>query len=136
MARASFELVGLATFVKDIEGLTPAMREACAPVVERTARRVELDAQARAPHDKGDLAASIEAQGRGLSWRVGIVDQDIPARGGTKSAHRNPSVYGVWYEIGFVTRRIEAHPFMGPARDAADVTYESDLAAAIDGVTG
>lgn len=133
MAKATFELIGLSTFVRDIQALAPEVRDRVAPVVERTARQIERDAQARAPRREGDLAASIEAQGRGLSWRVGIVDRDISARGGRNTAHRNPSVYGVWYEFGFLTRRIRAHPFMGPARDAADATYEQELARAVDG---
>lgn len=133
MAKASFELVGLSSFVRDIQALTPEIRDRVAPVVERTARQIERDAQARAPRDRGDLARAIQARGRDLSWRVGVVDQDLPARGGRNAAHRNPSVYAVWYEYGFVTRRILAHPFMGPARDAAEVTYESELARAVDG---
>lgn len=133
MAKASFELVGLSSFVRDIQALTPEIRDRVAPVVKRTARQIERDAQARAPRDRGDLARAIQARGRDLSWRVGVVDQDLPARGGRNTAHRNPSVYAVWYEYGFVTRRILAHPFMGPARDAAEVTYESELARAVDG---
>ena len=133
MAKATYELIGLSTFVRDIQALAPEIRDRVEPVVQRTALEIQRDAQARAPRDKGDLASAIEAQGRGLSWRVGIVDRDIPARGGRNTAHRNPSVYGVWYEFGFVTRRIAKHEFMSPARDAADLHYENDLAQAVNG---
>lgn len=134
MAKATYELTGLDAFIKDVEGLSPKLRAACEPVVERTARRLEVTAQGFAPRREGDLASAIEAQGRGLSWRVGIVDRDIPARGGTNTAHRNPSVYGVWYEVGFLHRRITKHPFMGPALDVVEPSYETDLEAAINGV--
>lgn len=126
MARASFQLIGLATFVRDIEALPSRVRQRLEPVVERTARRVQTHAQALAPRREGDLASAIEAQGRGLKWRVGIVDRDIPARGGNNRAHRNPSVYGVWYEFGFVFRKINKHPFMGPASEAAQGPYEAE----------
>lgn len=131
MARASYELIGLASFVKDIEGLPTVMRQKLEPVVERTAHRVATHAQALAPRREGDLASAIEAQGRGLKWRVGIVDRDIPARGGQNRAHRNPSVYGVWYELGFVTRKIGKHPYMQPAVDAASGPYEADCERAV-----
>src|SRR5262245_42331983 len=115
MARATFELVGLPTFLRDVEGLSPEMRRRIAPVVRDSALFIQARARASAPVDRGDLRRAIEARGKDLTWRVGIVDIDIPSRGGRNSAHRNPSVYGVWYEFGFVHRLIKAHPFMGPA---------------------
>jgi hypothetical protein len=134
MARASFQLIGLASFVKDIDVYPSAIRTKLEAVTARAAHRLAAHAQALAPRREGDLANAIEAQGRGSKWRVGLVDRDIPARGGRNSAHRNPSVYGVWYEYGFVTRKIKKHPFMGQASEAAGAAYEAECERVVAGV--
>lgn len=131
MAKAAFELVGLANFVKDIEALTPQVRADLAPIVRDSAFRIRDHAQGLVPRDKGDLMRAIQARGRDLLWRVGLVDQDLPSRGGRNRAHRNPSVYGVWYEKGFVHRRIRRRPFMEPAVDAEEQVFETKLKEAL-----
>ncbi len=127
MAKATFEIVGLPNFLRDIDALTPELRATLAPVVRQSAERIQRQAQAFAPRETGDLARAIQTRGRDLSWRVGLVDEDLPSRGGTNRAHRNPSVYGVWYEFGFVTRRILRRPFMGPAAEAEEAVFEQRL---------
>ena len=134
MAKASFELTGLPSFVRDLEDVSPRVRKALAPAVEQTARTVQQTAQRLAPKDRGDLARAIQIRGRDLSWRVGLVDEDLPLRGGRNRAHRNPSVYGVWYEKGFRTRKIRKQPFMEPAVDAAEASHYQRLIDAINGV--
>jgi len=134
MARASFNLVGLPTFIKDLEALSAAQRQKLEPAVRESAYRVQAQAQANAPRDRGDLARSIQARGKGLTWRVGLVDQDIPSRGGRNRAHRNPSVYGVWYEFGFVHRKIRKQPFMGPAVNSEEAVIDQHFAAALNKV--
>ena len=131
MAKATFEIVGLAGFVKDLQALMPETRQRLTPVVRDAALSIQRHAQGLAPRDRGDLARAIQVRGKELSWRVGLVDQDIPSRGGRNRAHRNPSVYGVWYEFGFVTRRIARRAFMGPAVDAEDAVFEQRLKQAI-----
>lgn len=114
----SFELRGV-----------PGLRDALARVgtditrnvgneAKATATAIVRQAQNRAPRDKGDLRASIAARGGGLTWRVGILDTEFPGRGGNDHAHRHPWVYGLWYELGFVSRNIRTTPFMAPAVEA------------------
>lgn len=114
---ASFTVDGLSGFAGDLREFAQGTREGLARVSERTANDLRQTAQLFAPRDRGDLVRAIQVQGRGLSWRVGLEDAPVATRGGTNSAHLNPSVYGPWYEFGFVTKQIAAHPFMGPAVD-------------------
>jgi len=134
MPKASFTLDG-------IQGLTDALTAYDAQVRARiviathvTRENVVARAQANAPKDKGDLARAIQGRGTKSVQLVGLVDEDIPSRGGKNTAHRNPSVYGPWYEFGFKTRRISAHPFMGPAVDAEQQPHIDRLTDAINGV--
>ena len=100
-------------------------------VNRETAFAVRARAESFAPKDRGDLARNISAQGKGMNWRVGVLDVELPSRGGRNTAHLNPSVYGVWYEYGFVTRKIAKHPFMRPAVDAEEGQYQSRLQSAV-----
>jgi hypothetical protein len=130
-----------ATFRLDgIEGLTADLQQYGSDVLARvsdadqvTATRVQERARTNAPRDKGDLVEAIQVQGSGLTWFVGLVDEDLPSRGGENTAHRNPSVYGVWYEFGFKTRNIGTHAFMGPARDAEEEPHLNRLIEAMNG---
>ncbi len=92
----------------------------------KTAYAVKSRAQSYAPRDQGDLVNAIAAQQRGKTWVVGVLDVSLPSRGGN-TAHQHPSVYGVWYEFGFTTRKIARHAFMGPASDAEAPHWESGL---------
>lgn len=133
MPKASYTLGGLQGFAADLDHLGIEVVARASVAVETTALNVQRRAQANAPRDRGDLVASIRVEGRGLNWRVGLNDADIPSRGGRNSAHRNPSVYGVWYEYGFKTRHIATHPFMGPARDAEEGPHIDRLIDAVNG---
>jgi hypothetical protein len=117
MARAgvTFEVLGVRDLGVDLDGLRDEIRTGLGDVMRETALSIRDNAAFHAPRDRGDLADAIQAQGKGLSWRVGIVDERIESRGGTNSAHLNPAVYGVWYEVGFISRHIRRHRFMGPA---------------------
>jgi hypothetical protein len=111
----SFELTGVRGLEAALEKMSAAARAQVGRLNRDTAFAIQTRARANAPRDRGDLIAAIAVQGKDLNWRVGVLDVRLPTRGGDNSAHLNPYVYGVWYEYGFVTRRIERHPFMGPA---------------------
>ena len=128
-----FELVGLRGFEAVLERASDEVRRQCARVCQDTAFRVMHRAKALAPKDKGDLVRNISAQGKGLNWRVGILDVSLPSRGGSNTAHQNPWVYGSWYEYGFVTRKIQARPFMRPAAEAEEAHHADALADAVNG---
>jgi len=134
--RANFTINGLSGLTEDLLALQNELRARVIAATSETKRRVIATAQANAPRDRGDLARAIQGSGTGLVQRVGLVDQDLPTRGGKNAAHRNPSVYGVWYEYGFKTRTIARHEFMGPAADAEEGPHQDRLAAAINGVAG
>lgn len=135
MARrgVSFDVLGLSTLTVDLNTLRDETRAGLERVVEGSAKSIRDRAQYKAPRDRGDLADAIEAQGRGLNWRVGIVDARIPSRGGQNSAHLNPWVYGVWYELGFKTRKIDARPYMGPSVDEVEPIHSRKVDDVIDG---
>ncbi len=133
MARmVEFELVGARGFEAALERASDEIRRQCERVVQDTAYRIVHRARALAPRDKGDLQSVIAAKGKGLNWRVGLLDTRFPSRGGA-SSHQHPWVYGVWYEYGFVTRNIAARPFMRPAAEAEYDRHYEALSAAIDG---
>ena len=123
MARSTLAVIGAIGVGRDLAALRDDVRQGLESLVAQSAVRVQQRAQARAPRDRGDLIRAIEARGRGLSWRVGITDASIPSRGGDHS-HQNPYVYGVWYELGFQTRGIPAHPYMRPAADAEEPIFQ------------
>lgn len=112
-----FQLVGARGFESALEQASAEVRRSCERVCQDTAFRVMHRAKALAPRDKGDLQRVIAVKGKGLNWRVGLLDVAYPSRGGD-TAHQHPWVYGVWYEYGFVTKRIQARPFMRPAAEA------------------
>lgn len=136
MPKAFFTLNGLQGFTADLEHIGESLVVRASIAIEVTANRVQSRAQVLAPHDRGDLAATIKTAGQGLTRFVGLEDVDLPSRGGRNRAHRNPSVYGVWYEYGFKTRNIPAHPFMGPARDAEEAGHIERLIDAVNGALG
>lgn len=135
MARVGvlFELENVRGLEALLEKASSVIRESVARANRETAFAVMNRAKANAPRDRGDLQASISAQPRGRNgnWVVGILDRTIPSRGGHNTAHLNPWVYGVWYEYGFVTRNIAAHPFMRPAAAAEAGAHQTRIAAAI-----
>ncbi len=92
----------------------------------KTAYAIQARARGLAPRDQGDLINAISAQQKGKTWVVGLLDVSIPSRGGN-SAHQHPSVYGVWYEFGFTTRKIARHSFMNPAAEAELPHWETGL---------
>ena len=116
-----------------IERASKAMQADLERACRDTAFAVRRKARSNAEviRDRGDLIASIEADGKGTSWRVGLVDRRIPSRGGRDSAHLNPSIYGVWYELGFVTRRIAASPFVNPAAESEAQAHEDRIMRAV-----
>lgn len=131
MAKPAFELLGLPAFIKEIETLTPQVKKDLEPVVRDAALSIQRHAQRFVPKDRGDLMRAIQVRGKELLWRVGLVDEDLPARGGTNRAHRNPSVYGVWYEYGFVHRNIRRQKFMEPAIDMEEQVFDTKLKEAL-----
>lgn len=127
----TFQLVGARDLEAKLERASLEVRRRCERICQDTALRIKNRAQSLAPRDKGDLVRAIAAQGRGLNWRVGILDVRIPSRGG-QSSHQHPWVYGVWYEYGFVTRNIPAHPFMRPAADAEEERHYNEMSQAVN----
>ena len=132
-ARGIQDLVERAT-TETKAGLERACRETAHAVQGRAKQNAE------AIRDRGDLINAIAVEGRGVSWRVGLVDRRIESRhtgrGKSNSAHVNPSVYGVWYELGFVTKRIQAHPYIGPAAEAELVPHELRVLRALESGLG
>lgn len=126
-----YQLDGARGFEADLEKASAEIRVQAERATRDTALAVRVRAQVNAPKDRGDLRANIAAQGKGLNWRVGILDVSIPSRGGHNTAHLNPWVYGVWYEYGFVTRKIAAQPFMGPAATAEEGPHVQRMDAAL-----
>lgn len=119
-----------------VERATTETKRGLERACRTTAQAVAARAKQGAPKDRGDLAASIATEGKGTSFRVGVVDRSIPSRGGSNSAHLNPSVYGVWYEFGFVTRKIASRPFMYPAAEAEQGAHEQRIGAALNTALG
>lgn len=133
MPKASFTLDGIQGLTAELESYDVQVRTRVALATQITRENVVARAQANAPKDKGDLTRSIQGRGTRSVQLVGLVDEDLSSRGGKNSAHRNPSVYGPWYEFGFKTRRISAHPFMGPAVDAEAQPHIDRLIDAVNG---
>lgn len=134
MARfaAIYELKGVHGLEAALERAGDEVRKQVEIASRNTCIAIVAQAKALAPRDRGDLIASISFQGKGLTWRVGILDHSIPSRGGSNPAHLNPWVYGVWYEYGFVTRNIAARPFIGPAARAEEGAHEQRIAQALN----
>ena len=120
-------------FAGAVEKMSKEIRMRAERASQTTAFAVRARAKAGAPRDRGDLIANIEAQGKGLNWRVGILDVSIASRGGANRAHLNPSIYGVWYEYGFTRRQIDAHRFMGPASEAEEGPHLQRMTEAVNG---
>lgn len=135
--KATYSLDGVRGLQQALERGGLVLKSRVSSALEQTARNVQRSAQGFAPRDKGDLVRAIKYAGKGLNWRVGVDDVTISARGGN-SAHQNPAVYGVWYELGFVTRNIASHPFMKPAADLEESAHvqrtEQAINVAIEGI--
>lgn len=127
----TYETLGISEFIKDLAAESPALTVELTKANRDTAVGVVFRARALAPRDTGDLQSAITFDGKGLNWRAGIDDRSYPSRGGN-TAHQNPWVYGVWYEMGFVTRKIARHQYMGPAADIEDPLHEARVTAAVD----
>lgn len=131
-----FELQGARGFEAALEKASDEVRKNCERVSQRTAFRVRARAKANLVAQghvaKGDLYNAIEAQGKGMNWKVGLLDTSIPSRGGSDPSHWNPYVYGVWYEFGFRSRGIATRPYMAPAAEAEEQTHQDEMAAAVN----
>jgi hypothetical protein len=134
--RALFTLDGVRGLERALERGGEALKSRVGVACEQTARNVQQAAQRFAPRDRGDLIRAIKVAGKGLNWRVGVEDVTLTSRGGKNSAHQNPSVYGVWYELGFVTRNIHAHPFMKPAADGEERAHVERTEQALNAAIG
>jgi hypothetical protein len=132
----TFDVLGLTALAGDLDAVRDDTRTLLGLVVAETAKSIRDKAAFKAPRDRGDLADAIQAEGRGLNWKVGIEDRDIQDRGGKNSAHRNPAVYGVWQELGFVSRQIKSTPFMGPAVDEEEPIHNRKVDDVLDKVIG
>jgi hypothetical protein len=130
--RVSFELQGLKGLQDALKRSSSAVKARAADAMEDTAHAVQAHARMFVPRDKGDLARAIQMDGRGLNWRVGVVDARISSRGGSNAAHLNPAVYGIWYEYGFTTRNIQSRPFMKPAAEAERGAHQNRMKGALD----
>jgi hypothetical protein len=133
--KASFKLDGARGLQDALERGGENIKARVSRACEQTARNVQREARAHAPHDKYDLWRAIQVSGKGLSWRVGLDNVTLTMRGGN-SAHQNPSVYGVWYEYGFKTKDIDAVPYMKPAADSEEQAHVERTEAAINGALG
>lgn len=131
---ALYELQGMRGLEAALEKASASVRRGVELANRDTAYAIQRRAKSFAPRDKGDLIANIAVQGKGYNWRIGILDVSLPSRGGTNTAHLNPWVYGVWYEFGFRTRKIAAHPFMKPAVAVETPAHEARLQAAMNTV--
>jgi hypothetical protein len=118
--RTLYTVPNLRDFEARLERASQEERKRVEKASMTTAYNVKTRAVLGAPKDKGDLANNIAVQGKGLNWRVGVLDVSIPSRGGSNSAHLHPWVYGIWYEFGFTSRKIARHAFMQPAADAEE----------------
>ncbi len=134
MARrgVEFELVGLAGLTFDLDSLSAAIRDRVVDAIDDTAHAVQAGAKTRVPFKTGDLARAIALEGRGLTRRIGLTDAVVSSRRQGNTAHANPWVYGQWYEHGFRTRNIAAHPFMGPAVDQEEPNHLRRMEAALN----
>lgn len=133
--KAHYRMEGVMGLKQALEQGGKDIQKRVSRALEQTAKNVQRTAQRLAPRETGALARAIQYTGKGLNWRVGIDDAQLAGRGGS-SAHQYPSVYGVWYELGFVTRNIQAHPFMKPAADAEEQAHVARTEAAINAAVG
>lgn len=124
---AVYELQGMRGFEAALEKASAAVRREVELANRETAYAIQRRAKSLAPRDRGDLIANIAVQGKGYNWQIGLLDVSLPSRGGSNTAHLNPWVYGIWYEFGFRTRKIAAHPFMKPAAAAEQPVHEARL---------
>ena len=134
--RALISLQGVRGIQDLVERATARTKFELGHACRTTALAVAERAKQNTPKDRGDLAASIATDGKGTNYRVGLVDRNIMSRGGSNSAHLNPSVYGVWYELGFTTRKIDRHAFMSPAAEAEQDAHEQRISAALTTAIG
>ena len=136
MIQPLFSLQGVRGIQDLVERASKQTKTELEKACRNTAQAVAARAKHAAPRDRGDLAGSIAIDGKGTSWRVGLIDRRIPSRGGNNSAHLNPSVYGVWYEFGFTSRNIARREFMYPAAEAEAAAHEQRISAALEAGLG
>jgi hypothetical protein len=136
MAGVIWSLQGLAGLEAAMERASDSVRVHVGRANRDTAFAIQHRAQATVRKVRGDLAANIAVQGKGWTWRVGILDVALPSRGGgTKNPffHQNPWVYGQAVEgllvIEHGNEGFRAHPFMRPAASAEDGPYEGRIQA-------
>lgn len=134
--QALISLQGVRGIQDLVERATTETKRGLERACRATANAVAARAKQGAPKDRDDLAASIVTDGKGTAFRVGLVDRNIPSRGGNNAAHLNPSVYGVWYEFGFNTRKIARHEFMYPAAEAEQDAHEQRIGAELNAALG
>lgn len=133
--KAIFTLDGVRGLKVALEKCGDSLKSRVSAANEETARAVQRAARSYAPRREGDLINAIKYEGKGLNWRVGVENVTLTRRGGT-SAHQNPSIYGVWYELGFLTRNIPSHPFMKPAADREERSHVDRVSSAVDEALG
>ncbi len=129
--RPVFEMTGARGLEAFLERASTAEQRNVEAACRSTSIAVQRLARGFAPRERGDLVEAIQFTGKGTSWRVGLVDRAIAARGGRNTAHLNPAVYGVWYELGFRSRDIRRQPFMDPAAQAQQAAHQARLERAL-----
>lgn len=119
----SYEILGIRGFEAALEKVSDAVRKRVGEANHATAWAIQAAARRNleSHRDKGDLIANIAVQGKGMNWRVGILEASIPSRGGDNSAHLNPWVYGLFLEFGFKT--FEGIRFMGRAVESEEAGH-------------
>jgi hypothetical protein len=134
MARrgVTFDVLGLSDLRVAVDALRDDVQAQLADVLEDTAAAIQARARTYAPRDRGDLARVIRYTGKGLNWRVGLSDERVASRGTKNSAHQHPYVYGIWFELGFVSRHIARHPFMEPAVNQEEPLHNARVDRVLD----
>ncbi len=118
----SFQITGIPGLEQALANVSKSIQQTVSDATQKTAQLVMSRAQALAPVDEGALRDNIAMRGSGIRYRVGILDTAVPGRG-KNTAHQHPWTYGIWYEYGFRTRNIPAHPFMAPAVESQEQAH-------------
>jgi len=134
---------GLTGLEAALERASHAVRGQVGRANRDTAYAIHARARASVRKVRGDLAANISVQGKGLNWRVGVLDVTLPSRGGGSTNpvfHQTPWIYGQAVEgllvIEHGNEGFTAHPFMRPAADAEAGPYEARIQAAGVAIAG
>lgn len=97
-------------------------RQRASAAVRKAAFDIEAGAKQRAPVDTGYLKGSIQASGP---------DGKSELKPGDLGATVGPGAdYGIYVELG--TRRMAAHPFLGPAAEAVREPFMAAMKRIVD----